>query len=93
LEVQSHRTAADSVPLMIEWICRTVEAAIGTHACGAHPATAQSLFAVVLVMLDVRPAVAAGAAAAQLGVQRLQVPGAELVDRDRAERRPDVPLV
>jgi hypothetical protein len=40
--IQSHRTAADSVPLMIEWIYRTVEAAIGTHACGAHPATAQS---------------------------------------------------
>ncbi len=34
--IQSHRTAAFSVPLMIEWICRTVDAAIGLHVCGLH---------------------------------------------------------
>ncbi|MGH3908025.1 MAG: hypothetical protein ACRDTE_28175 [Pseudonocardiaceae bacterium] len=33
-----HRTAAESAPLMMEWICGTVEAAIGLHVCGRHPA-------------------------------------------------------
>jgi hypothetical protein len=76
---------------MIEWICRTVEAAIdaGVRSASGYGAV---MFAVVLVPLDVRLAAAAGAAAPQLGVQRLQVPCAELVDRDRAECRPNVPL-
>jgi hypothetical protein len=34
--VQSHRTAAFIVPLMIEWIWRTVDAAIGLHARNVH---------------------------------------------------------
>jgi hypothetical protein len=39
---RSHRTAADSAPLMIGWIYRTMEAAIGLHTCGLHFAATQS---------------------------------------------------
>ena len=38
----SHRTVAENAPLTIEWICRTVETAIGVHACGRHVTAAQS---------------------------------------------------
>ena len=79
-EIHSHRTAADSVPLMIEWICRTVDAAIGLQACGRHLDPAVVL-AVGAVLLDGRPAVAARPASAQLAVKRLQRPRGEPVDR------------
>jgi hypothetical protein len=40
--IHSHRTAAVSVALMIEWICRTVDAAIDRQVCGRHFDFAQS---------------------------------------------------
>ena len=39
--IHSHRTAAASAALMIQWTCRIDDAAIGLHACGGHSMTAQ----------------------------------------------------
>jgi hypothetical protein len=65
--IQSQRTAALSVPLTIEWICRTVEAAIGLHTWGAHFAALAVL--PYLLVLDERPPVTSHSAAPQFGVK------------------------
>ena len=40
--IQSHQTTALSVPLMVEWIWRTVDAATGLHVCCPHARTSAS---------------------------------------------------
>jgi hypothetical protein len=40
--IQFHRTAAFMTLLMIEWIWRTVDLAIGLHLCGTHLLATQS---------------------------------------------------
>lgn len=53
--IQSHRTAAVSAPLMIEWIFRTGDAAIGLQACGTHLLLAQSWSPADLCLIDGQP--------------------------------------
>ena len=45
----------DSVPLMIAWICRTVDAAIGLHMCGVHFAFSQSCSPSAVCSMNGRP--------------------------------------
>ena len=37
--IHFHRTALSQALLRIQWICRTVDAAIGLHSCGRHRAS------------------------------------------------------
>ena len=73
--IQSQRTAALSAPLITACTCRTVDAAIGLHTCGAP--------------LGEPTAVAAHTASAQLCGERVQRPRGQLRDGHRPERRVD----
>lgn len=79
-EIQSQRVAADRVPLMIEWICRTVDAAIGRHTCRRQPSAAQSCLLVERCFFDEPVTTATSSALTQFGVERLEMTSVELVD-------------
>ena len=91
LSVQFQRLAADGVPLMIAWICRTVDAPSGLQVCGLHSSLTQS-WSPSVECFSVTACRRTCAASADLVVEALDRVCVDLLDRNLAQRWTDVAL-